>query len=59
MPPGSVHGISQQEYWNGLPFPTPGNLPDSGIEPISLGSPAWAGSFFTIAPPGKTDLFPR
>ena len=37
-PPGSsVHGIFQQEYWSGLPFPSPGDLPDPGIEP---GSPA-------------------
>ena len=35
-------GFSMQEYWNGLPFPTPGYLPDSGIEPESLASPALA-----------------
>ena len=53
-PPGpSVHGFSQQEYWRGLPFPSPGNLPDPGMEPGSLASPAWAGRFFTTAPPGK------
>ena len=35
-PPGSsVHVISQQEYWNGLPFPSPGDIPDPGIEPVS------------------------
>ena len=35
-PPGSsVHGISQQEYWSGLPFPPPGDLPNPGIEPGS------------------------
>ena len=28
-------GFSRKEYWNGLPFPTPGDLPDSGIEPVS------------------------
>ena len=28
-------GFSRQEYWNGLPFPSPGDLPDSGIEPSS------------------------
>ena len=33
----SVHGIFRAEYWNGLPFPSPGDLPDPGIEP---GSPA-------------------
>ena len=33
-PPGSsVYGISRQEYWSGLPFPSPGDLPDPGIEP--------------------------
>ena len=50
-PPGSfVHGISQQEYWSGLPFPSPGVLPNSGIEPVF---PALAGRFFTTEPPGK------
>ena len=35
-PPGSsVHGFSRQEYWSGLPCPSPGNLSDSGIEPRS------------------------
>ena len=53
-PPGSsVHGIFQEEYWNGLPFPTPEDLPDPGIKPKSLMSPALASRFFTIAPPGK------
>ena len=48
-PPGSsVHGIfSRQEYWSGLPCPPPGDLPDPGIEPWSLASPALAGGFFT------------
>ena len=32
LPGSSIHGISQQEYWSGLPFPSPGDLPDSGIE---------------------------
>ena len=32
--------FSRQEYWNGLPFPSPGDLPDPGIEPLSLESPA-------------------
>ena len=39
-----------QEYWSGLPFPSPGDLPDPGIEPMS---PALAGRFFTTEPPGK------
>ena len=39
--------FSRQEYWNGLPFPSPGNLPDAGIKPTSLASPSLAGRFFT------------
>ena len=46
-------GFSRQEYWNKLPFPTPGDLPDPGIEPAPLESPALAGGFFTTAPPEK------
>ena len=50
-PGSSVHGIFfRQEYWNGLPFPSPWDLPDPGIE---LVSPALAGGFFTTEPPGK------
>ena len=49
----SVHGMSRQECWSGLPFPTPGDLPDPGIKPGSLVSPALAGGFPTIVPPGK------
>ena len=40
-------GFSRQEYWSGLPCPTPGDLPDPGIEPESLTYPALAGRFFT------------
>ena len=39
--------FSRQEYWSGLPFPPPEGLPDPGIEPVSLMSPALAGGFFT------------
>ena len=42
-------GLSRQEYWNGLPFPSSGDLPDPGIEPMSLKSLALAGGFFTRA----------
>ena len=42
--------FSRQEYWSGLPFPSPGHLPDPKIEPES---PTLAGGFFTSAPPGK------
>ena len=45
--------FSKQEYWSGLPFLTPVDLPDSGIEPESLELTAWAGGFFTTLPPGK------
>ena len=40
-------GFSRQEYWSGLPFPSPGDLPQPGIKPISLTGPALAGVFFT------------
>ena len=42
-------GFPRQEYWSGVPFRTPGDLPDPGIEPPSLGSPALAGGFFTTS----------
>ena len=42
--------FSRQEYWSGFSFPSPGNLLDSGIEPIS---PALEGGFFTTEPPGR------
>ena len=40
-------GFSRQEYWSGLPFPYPEDLPDPGIDPVSLTSLAFAGEFFT------------
>ena len=46
-------GFSRQEYWSGLPFPPLGDLPNPGIESLSLASPALAGRFFTFAPPGN------
>ena len=42
--------FSRQEYWSGLPFPSPGNLPDPGIEPRS---PALEADALTSEPPGK------
>ena len=45
--------FSRQEYWSGLPFPSPGDLLDPGIEHVSLESPALAGGFFTTEPLGK------
>ena len=49
-------GFSRQEYWSVLPCPSPGDLPDPGIQPMS---PALAGRFFTAEPPGKpSSIFP-
>ena len=45
--------FSRQEYWIRLPFPTLGDLPDLGTEPMCLISPALSGRFFTTAPSGK------
>ena len=46
-------GFPRQEHWSGLPFLSPGDLPDPGIEPAPSVSPALAGGFFTTTPPGK------
>ena len=46
-------GFSRQEQWSGLPCPPPGDLPDPGIKPASLMSPALAGRFFTTSATGK------
>ena len=43
----------RQEYWSGLPFPSPEDLPNPGTELTSLVSPALAGGFFISEPPGK------
>ena len=43
-------GFSRQEYWSGLPFPSPKDLPDPGIKPTPF---VLAGGFFTTEPPGK------
>ena len=51
-------GLSRQECWSGLPFPSPGDIPDPGIEP---GSPALQADALSSEPPGKPlhtyDLF--
>ena len=49
LPGSSVHGTLQALHWNGLPWPLPGDLPNPGIEPMSLTSPALAGEFFTAS----------
>ena len=46
-------GFSRQEYWSGLPFPPPGDLPHPGIEAASPASPAWAVGSLPLSPPGK------
>ena len=43
-------GFSRQEYWSGLPFPSPGDLPDPGLKP---GSPALQADSLPFEPPGK------
>ena len=49
--PGSSVTFSRQEYWSGLPFPFPGDLPHPGVKPMS---PALAGGFFATEPLGKS-----
>ena len=50
-------GFSRQEYWSGLPFPSPGDLPDPGIEPTLL---HWQVDSSTAGPPGKPwDTYPQ
>ena len=51
---GQSMGFSRQEYWSGLPFPSPGGLPDPGIEPMS---PSLAGRFLTTEAPGKPKTY--
>ena len=45
--------FSRQVYWSELPFSSPADLPEPGIEPMSLASPSLAGTFFTAVPPVK------
>ena len=52
-PGSSVHEFSRQENWSGLPFPTPEDLPDPGIEPASH---ALTSRFFTTEPPEKSTI---
>ena len=53
LPGSSVHGIFQARYWSGLPFPSPGDLPNPGIEP---GSPALQTDALPSEPPWKPNL---
>ena len=54
LPGSSVHGFLQARILEGIAMPSPENLPDPGIEPTSLMSPALAGRFFTTRAPGKS-----
>ena len=49
-------GFPRQQFWSGLPFPTPGDLPNPGVKPKSLASLALAGGFLTTVPPGRHHL---
>ena len=49
-------GSPSQEYWSGLPFPSPRDLPDPGIEPEILALAAQFFFFFTTEPPGKPPI---
>ena len=46
-------GFSGQEYWSGVLFPSPGDLPDPGIKP---GSPAWQAEALPAEPPGSMEF---
>ena len=48
-PDSSFYGILPARILEWLPFPSPGDLPTQGMEPVSLTSPAWAGGFFTTS----------
>ena len=53
LPDSSVYGFPRQDYWSGWLVPIPGDLPDPGMEPTSLVSPALAGVFFATELSGK------
>ena len=50
-------GFSRQEYWSGLPSPPPGDLPNPGMEPLSLSLLYWQAGSLPLAPPGKPDVW--
>ena len=51
-------GFSRQEHWSRVPFPSPGGLPDPGIEPMTLISRALAGGFFTTSVTWEAPIYP-
>ena len=52
-------GCPRQEDWSGLPFPSPGDLPDPGIKPVTPVFPALVGGFFTSVTWGECAMAPR
>ena len=50
-------GFYRQEYWSGFPCPTPGGLPDPGIKPMSLLSPALGGGSFFCSPVNYSEVY--
>ena len=50
-------GFSRQEYWSGLPFPSPGDLPEPRTERMPLASPALGGEFLTTSTTWKADSY--
>ena len=48
-------GFPRQEYWSGLPFPPPVDLPNPGIKPMSPASPAWQVDSLPLVPPEKPE----
>ena len=49
-------GFSKQDYWSGLPYPSPGDLSDPGIESVSPWGSCTEGRFFTVEPPEKLHI---
>ena len=49
--------FSRQKYWSDVPFPSPGDLPDLGIKPMSPASPVLTGRFFNTEPPRKPHIY--
>ena len=52
-------GFSRKKYWSGLPFSSPGNLPDPGAEPVSLAFPAWQTDSLLLHHLGSPPLLTR
>ena len=57
VPGSSSMGFSRQNYWSGLPSPSPGDLPNPGIKPVSPAPPAFAGGFFTTSATWEAHIY--